>query len=125
MSYHEHTDYKYARNIRAGVPEAFKAFMEWDAQVMRNPDNAIPFKYAELMALAVALTTQCAYCIEAHTKAAHEAGATEKEVAETTMISAALRAGGSYAHGFMAMKFFTQAEEAKQAKESRQDGTAA
>lgn len=118
MSYHEHTDHKYARNIRAGVPEAFKAFMEWDALVMRNPDNEIPLKYAELMALAVSLTTQCAYCIEAHTKAAHAAGASEKEIAETTMISASLRAGGSYAHGFMAMKFFTQAEEASRAAQA-------
>jgi AhpD family alkylhydroperoxidase len=62
------------------------------------------------MAVAVALTTQCAYCIEAHTKAAHSAGAAQEELAETTMIAAALRAGGSYAHGFMAMKFFEQAE---------------
>ncbi|MEV6324948.1 carboxymuconolactone decarboxylase family protein [Nocardia sp. NPDC051787] len=112
MTYHEHTDYKYARNIRNGAPEAFKAFTEWDAQVMRGSNNAIPPKYAELMAVAVALTTQCAYCIEAHTKAAHAAGDTEQEIAESTMIAAALRAGGSYAHGFMAMKFFAQAEEA-------------
>ncbi|MFF5438672.1 carboxymuconolactone decarboxylase family protein [Streptomyces achromogenes] len=117
MSYHEHTDYKYARNLRAGAPEAVKAFMELDKQVLRNPDNAIPPKYAELMAVAVALTTQCAYCIEIHTKAAHTVGATEKEIAETTMIAAALRAGGAYAHGFMAMKFFKQAEEAQQAQE--------
>jgi AhpD family alkylhydroperoxidase len=112
MTYHEHTDLAYARNIRNGAPEAFKAFMEWDAQVMRGVGNAIGPKYAELMAVAVALTTQCAYCIEIHTNAAHAAGATEQEIAETTMIAAALRAGGSYAHGFMAMKFFTRAEEA-------------
>ena len=114
MAFHEHTDHKYARNIRNGAPEAFKAFVEWDAQVMRGSNNAIPPKYAELMAVSVALTTQCAYCIEVHTKAAHAAGATEQEIAEATMIAAALRAGGSYTHGFMAMKFFTQAEEAKQ-----------
>ncbi|MEV6617091.1 carboxymuconolactone decarboxylase family protein [Streptomyces sp. NPDC051051] len=91
--------------------------MELDKQVLRNPDNAIPSKYAELMAVAVALTTQGAYCIEIHTKAAHEVGAVEKEIAETTMIAAALRAGGAYAHGFMAMKFFNQAEETQSAQE--------
>ncbi|WP_426988204.1 carboxymuconolactone decarboxylase family protein [Pseudarthrobacter sp. Y6] len=111
MSYHEHTDHQFARNIRRGAPESFKTFMAWDKEVMRGANNTIPPKYAELMAVAVALTTQCAYCIEAHVKAAHEAGATEAEIAETTMISAALRAGGSYAHGFMAMKFFQQAEQ--------------
>jgi AhpD family alkylhydroperoxidase len=110
MSYHEHTDHQYARHIRDGAPAAFKAFTAWDAQVMRGRDNAIPPKYAELMAVAVALTTQCPYCIEAHTKAAHSTGATQQELAETIMIAAALRAGGGYAHGFMAMKFFDQAE---------------
>ncbi|MDX3259985.1 carboxymuconolactone decarboxylase family protein [Streptomyces sp. MI02-2A] len=74
MSYHEHTDHQYARHIRAGAPAAFKAFMAWDAEVLRGSNNVIPAKYTELMAVAVALTTQCAYCIEAHTKAAHSAG---------------------------------------------------
>ncbi|MBI0376067.1 carboxymuconolactone decarboxylase family protein [Streptomyces albiflaviniger] len=111
MSYHEHTDHQHAKDIRAGAPEAFKAFMAWDTQVLRGSSKVISPKYTELMAVAVALTTQCAYCIEAHTKAAHSAGATQQELAETVMIAAALRAGGSYAHGFMAMKFFNQAED--------------
>ncbi|MEV6290092.1 carboxymuconolactone decarboxylase family protein [Streptomyces sp. NPDC004059] len=111
MSYHEHTDHHYAKHIRAGAPDAFKAFMAWDTQVLRGSNNVIPRKYTELMAVAVALTTQCAYCIEAHTKAASSAGATQQELAETIMTAAALRAGGSYAHGFMAMKFFDQAEQ--------------
>ncbi|MFF4316924.1 carboxymuconolactone decarboxylase family protein [Streptomyces sp. 900105755] len=108
MSYHEHTDHQYAKHIRAGAPDAFKAFVAWDNQVLRGSNNVIPPKYTELMAVAVALTTQCAYCIEAHTKAARSAGATQQELAETIMTSAALRAGGSYAHGFMAMKFFEE-----------------
>lgn len=110
MSYHEHTDHQYARHIRAGAPEAFKAFTAWETQVMHGSDNAIPPKYAELMAVAVALTTQCPYCIEAHTKSAHAAGATQQELAEAIMIASTLRAGGGLAHGFMAMKFFDHAE---------------
>jgi AhpD family alkylhydroperoxidase len=111
MSYHEHTDHQFARNIRNGAPAALKGYLDWDKEVMRGENNAVPRKYAELMAVAVALTTQCAYCIEAHTKAAHAEGATEQELAETIMIAAVLRAGGGYAHGFMAMKFFNQAEQ--------------
>ncbi|WP_406274530.1 carboxymuconolactone decarboxylase family protein [Actinacidiphila glaucinigra] len=110
MSYHEHTDHDYAKHMCAGAPKAFKAFAAWDSQVMRGADKVIPRKYTELMAVAVALTTQCPYCIEAHTGASHSAGATQQELAETIMIAAALRAGGSYAHGFMAMKFFDRAE---------------
>jgi AhpD family alkylhydroperoxidase len=38
-------------------------------------DGAIPAKYKELMAVAVAITTQCVYCIEFHTQKAKKAGA--------------------------------------------------
>ncbi|MFD0371155.1 carboxymuconolactone decarboxylase family protein [Streptomyces sp. NPDC059071] len=111
MSYHDHDDHQYAKNLRAGAPGAFKALMAFDHEALSAAGKVIPRKYTELMAVAVALTTQCAYCIEAHTKAAHAEGATQEELAETTMIAAALRAGGSFAHGFMAMKFFEQAEQ--------------
>jgi AhpD family alkylhydroperoxidase len=79
------------------APEAFKAFVAFDEAVMKYGE--IPLKYKELMAVAVALTTQCPYCIEIHTKKAKSAGATEKELAETTLIGAALRAGGAMTHG--------------------------
>lgn len=108
MTYHEHTDIKYARHLRQNAPEAFSAFNELDNAALRSEDNEISVKNAELMAVAVALTTQCAYCIEIHTKAAFKAGASQKELAETVMIASALRAGGAFAHGFMAMKFYEQ-----------------
>ena len=62
-------------------------------------DGAIPAKTKELIAIAVAVTTQCPYCIEIHTKRAKAAGCTENEIAETVMVAAALRAGGSITHG--------------------------
>jgi AhpD family alkylhydroperoxidase len=62
-------------------------------------DGAIPKKYKELMAIAVALTTQCPYCIEVHRKAALAAGATEVELAETVFVATALRAGAAVTHG--------------------------
>lgn len=93
MSYHDHSDHQYAKNLRVGAPTAFKAFLAFDQAALSGSDKVIPRKYPELMAVAVALITQCAYCIEAHTKAAHAAGATQEELAETTMIAAALRAG--------------------------------
>jgi len=49
--------------------------------------------------VAVALTTQCPYCIDIHTKRARAAGATKQELAETTLVAAALRAGGAMTHG--------------------------
>jgi AhpD family alkylhydroperoxidase len=79
------------------APEAFKAFVAFDEAVVRG--GVIPLKYKELIAIAVALTTQCPYCIEIHSRKARAAGATDQELAETTLVAAALRAGGAMTHG--------------------------
>jgi len=55
--------------------------------------GAIPLEYEELTAVAVALTKQCPYCIEIHAKKARKAGATEPELAETTLVAAGRRRG--------------------------------
>jgi len=83
--------------LGALAPEAFKAFVAFDEAVVRG--GVIPLKYKELIAVAVALTTQCPYCIEIHSKKAKKAGASEQELAETTLLAAALRAGGAMTHG--------------------------
>src|SRR6266567_2034976 len=77
--------------------EAMTAFWAYDKAALA--DGAIPKKYKELMALAVALTTQCAYCIELHRQAALKAGVTEQELAEAVHVTVALRAGAGITHG--------------------------
>jgi AhpD family alkylhydroperoxidase len=79
------------------TPAAWEGFVAWDKAVMA--DGAISAKTKELIALAVAMTTQCPYCIEIHTKRAKTAGCTEAEIAESVMVAAALRAGGAITHG--------------------------
>jgi AhpD family alkylhydroperoxidase len=79
------------------APDAMNAFWAFDKAAMAA--GAIPVKYKELMAVAVALTTQCPYCIEVHTKKAREAGVTDAELAETVLVAAALRAGAAVTHG--------------------------
>ena len=79
------------------APEAFKGFVAFDKATFEG--GAVPLKYKELMAVAVALTTQCPYCIEIDAKKARKAGASEQELAETTLVAAALRAGGAVTHG--------------------------
>ena len=59
------------KTLEANAPEAIKAFWAFDKAAMAA--GAIPSKYKELMALAVAFTTQCPYCIEIHAKRAREA----------------------------------------------------
>ena len=81
--------------------ETMERFVEFDRSALSN--GAIPVKYKELMAVAVALTTQCPYCIELHSERAKKAGATEQEIAETTLVAAALRAGAAVTHGTHAL----------------------
>ena len=57
----------------------------------------------ELIAIAVAATTQCPYCIRGHTKAAMRHGATPEEVMEAIWVAAEMRAGGAYAHSALAL----------------------
>jgi AhpD family alkylhydroperoxidase len=83
--------------LGAKAPKAWEAFVAFDQAALA--DGAIPKKYKELMAIAVALTTQCPYCIAIHKEAAIKAGVTEQEFAEVTFIAAALRAGAAVTHG--------------------------
>jgi AhpD family alkylhydroperoxidase len=89
-------------DLDANVPEAMKAFVAFDKAALAA--GAIPVKYKELMAIAVALTTQCSYCIAIHSNKAREAGASEQEISEVVMIAAALRAGAAVTHGTHAIK---------------------
>ena len=77
--------------------EATAAFWAFDKAALA--EGAIPKKYKELMAIAVALTTQCPYCIEVHRQGALKAGVTPQELAEVVHITAALRAGAAVTHG--------------------------
>jgi len=90
------------KDLDANAPEAMKAFVAFDKAALAA--GAIPVKYKELMAIAVALTTQCPYCIEIHSNKAREAGASEQEISEVVMIAAALRAGAAVTHGTHAIK---------------------
>ena len=83
------------------APDVMKAFWEFDKAAV--VEGAISVKYKELIAVAVALTTQCPYCIEIHSNNARKAGATDVELAEAAMVTAALRAGGAVTHATHAL----------------------
>jgi AhpD family alkylhydroperoxidase len=103
--YHEPEDLKLMPELKKLAPDEFKGFVALDA-IVGKENGAIPRKYRELMALAVAVTTQCPYCLDVHTKHAKRAGATREEVAEAIFIAAALRAGAAATHGALALKLF-------------------
>jgi AhpD family alkylhydroperoxidase len=90
------------KTLEANASDAMKAFVAFDKAAMAA--GAIPVKYKELMALAVAFTTQCPYCIEIHANKARQAGVTDQEISEAVFVAAALRAGGAVTHGTHAIK---------------------
>ena len=53
------------------APEVMKAFWAFDKAAVA--DGVVPVKYKELIAIAVALTTQCPYCIKIHAANARKA----------------------------------------------------
>lgn len=106
--YHDPADLRLLKEMGKLAPTEFNAWLTLD-KICQREDGAIPRKYRELMAIAVACTTQCPYCIEVHTKAAKAAGASREELVETAFLAAALRAGGAATHGAMALKFYDQA----------------
>ncbi len=84
------------KKLDASAPDVMKAFWAFDKAVFA--DGALTTLQKQLIAVAVALTTQCPYCIEIHTKEAREAGATDAHLSEAAMVAAALRAGGTVTH---------------------------
>lgn len=106
-AYQSPDDLVYAKQLMQSASKEAAAFLNLKA-VAERKDGAIPEKYRELMSIAVALTTQCVYCIDAHVQNAVKAGATKEELAETVFIASALRAGAAVGHGLMAMRLFEE-----------------
>ena len=90
------------KRMRELAPDAYRAFLEFDQKAFK--DGAIPGKMKELIALAIAQITQCPWCIQAHTRKAASAGASDAEIAETTFVAMAMAAGAAWSHGGLAFQ---------------------
>jgi AhpD family alkylhydroperoxidase len=105
MSYADRTDMHLIKDLAALAPPEAKGYFALSNAAERS-DGYIPPKYRELMSIAVALTTQCAYCLDVHTRRAHAAGASREEIAEAIFIASAMRAGAAAAHGLLALRLY-------------------
>ncbi len=83
--------------IGANAPELARKFFEWYNAVF--VDGALSAREKALIALAVAHTVQCPYCIDAYTKDALEKGADLDQMTEAVHVAAAIRGGASLVHG--------------------------
>lgn len=108
MHLHDSDDYKYNKQLAKAAPSSMKSLMDFHHTVMTETDSSLSTVTKELIAVAVAITTQCPYCIDDHVKKAQKAGADKNQVAAAAMISSLVNAGGSMTHGWMAMKLMDE-----------------
>lgn len=97
------------RKRRELAPEPLKAFKAFSAAVFA--DGALATVTKQLIAVAVAHTTQCPYCIKGHTTEALKRGASEQQVMEVIWVAAEMRAGGAYAHSMLALDAMQHAHD--------------
>jgi len=83
--------------IQAGSPELAEKFFAYYQAVFEA--GALSQREKALIALAVAHTVQCPYCIEAYTKASLQAGSDLEQMTEAVHVATAIRGGASLIHG--------------------------
>ena len=89
------------KEMNALHPELVKGFgaLSRGAATTQHLDS----KTRELIALAVAITTRCDGCIDAHVRKAKVAGATKAEIAEALGVAIALNAGAAFTYALHAL----------------------
>lgn len=92
------------------VPHTHDAFEAFSRAVFA--DGALPEQTKQLIAVAVAHTTQCPYCIRGHSRLAHRKGATDEQIMEAIWVAAEMRAGGAYAHSTLALEELSKLDRA-------------
>ncbi|WP_240482250.1 MULTISPECIES: carboxymuconolactone decarboxylase family protein [Fictibacillus] len=83
-------------NLKQLIPNGFSAYSRFSTEATK--EGKLNAKLKELIAVSIAHTTECPYCIDVHTKSAQRAGSTKEELSEAILVAAALLAGGAYAH---------------------------
>lgn len=93
MSYFKKEDLKKFGDISDLQPEMGKKFFAWYAEVFK--DGALTVREKNLIALAVAHTVQCPYCMDAYTDACLSSGADETQMMEAVHVAAAIKGGAT------------------------------
>lgn len=78
-------------------PELWAKFIDYYGAVFA--DGALTEREKALIALAVAHTVQCPYCIDAYTNACLEKGSDLDQMTEAVHVATAIRGGSSLVHG--------------------------
>lgn len=79
-----------------------KKFFDYYGAVFESGELSAREK--SLIALAVAHTVQCPYCIDAYTETSLKHGVSEPEMMEAVHVACAIRGGASLVHGVQMME---------------------
>ncbi len=100
-SYYDDKDLAKFGDIGEFEPELAKKFFDYYGQVFE--EGELTAREKALIALAVAHTVQCPYCIDAYTEASLEKGSSETQMMEAVHVACAIRGGASLVHGVQMM----------------------
>ena len=98
MNYYESDDLKKFGDVGRFRKELMDKFFEYYNKVT-GEDGALTKREKALIALAVAHSKKCPYCIDAYTTACLESGANPDQMTEAVHVAAAMDAGITLVHG--------------------------
>jgi len=101
-TYYDPKDLGQFSRIGEEAPELGKKFFDYYAAVFA--EGNLTEREKSLIALAVAHTVQCPYCIDAYTRACLEKGSNLAEMTEAVHVVTAIRGGASLVHSVQMRK---------------------
>lgn len=107
-NYYEEKDLADFPNIGEYAPEAGKKFFEYYGEA--TGDGVLSVREKALIALVVAATQKCPYCIDAYTNQCLSLGVSREEMMEALHVGAAMSAGIVLAHATQMRKIVKQKE---------------
>ena len=96
MHYYNEEDLARFGDIGKSRPDLFEKFMAWYQACQE--EGALSRREKALIGLAVAVTVQCPYCIDAYSTTCLEKGSTLDQMTEAVHVAAAIRGGSSLVH---------------------------
>jgi alkylhydroperoxidase/carboxymuconolactone decarboxylase family protein len=101
-TYYDPKDLAKFQEISEGAPELGAKFFEYYHAVFS--EGELTEREKALIALAVAHTVQCPYCIDAYTQTCLEKGSNLTEMTEAVHVAAAIKGGAALIHGLQMRK---------------------
>ena len=106
---------EFMKKFEEKCPDVAKSFYNLHDTIVNKPGE-LSIKEKEFIAIGIAVSTRCKYCIYFHTARAMQNGATEKEILEAASIAVYMGGGPAFVH----IKYVIDAlEELAAMKESK------